>query len=241
MTAPASADLRTLLRDLHTSLLRKGLLRDEAEQEARQRKRLENRIANAKKALQEHLDAIKHLKVSAHEKEVSIKANQQQSARYLWQRNQVKEQKEYDALTHEMDNLKQINNVLEDEALAALTAIDEKTAQTPTLEAAIAQAQADLDRWLEEQKQAGTEREKRLKATEAETAELLNRLSPDVRKVYDRMFAALGADCLAVVQRRSCFGCHTELTGQQFNDLMLGRLVCCKSCSRLLYPEAGGG
>lgn len=239
MTVPATADLRTLLRDLHTGLLRVGLLRDEAEQEGRQRKRLDNRIANAQKALQDHLDAIKHLKVKAHEKEVSIKANQQQSAKYLWQRNQVKEQKEYDALTHEMDNLKQINNVLEDEALAALTAIDEKAAQTPALEAAIAQAQADLDRWLADQKQAGPEREKRIKATEAETAEVLGRLAPEARKVYDRMFAALGTDCLAVVQRRSCTGCHTELTGQQYNELMMGRLVSCKSCSRVLYPDAG--
>lgn len=235
MTVPATADLRVLLRDLHTSLLRAGLVREEAEQDARQRKKLENRLANAKKALQEQHDAIKALKVAVHDKEVSIKANQQQSAKYLWQRNQVKEQKEYDALTHEMDNLKQMNNVLEDEALAALVEIDDKTAQIPKLEAAVAAAQAELDKWLAGQQNASSDREKRLKESEAQTAELIARLSPEVRRVFDRLYAALGAECLAMLEDRSCSGCRTAVTGQQFNELLMGRLVQCMSCNRILY------
>lgn len=237
MTVPAPADLRVLLRDLHTSLLRAGLVREEAEQDARQRKKLESRLANARKSLQDLQDSIKALKVAVHDKEVSIKANQQQAAKYLWQRNQVKEQKEYDALTHEMDNLKQMNNVLEDEALAALTEIDDKTAQIPKLEAAVAAAQAELDKWLASQESAGSEREKRLKECEAQTAELIARLSPEVRRVYDRLYAALGAECLAMVEDRSCAGCRTAVTGQQYNELLMGRLVQCMSCNRILYLD----
>ena len=229
--------LPDLLRDLHTCLLRKGLLRDEVDQTQRLQKRLENRIANAQKALQSHLDAIKSLRVTVHDKEVSIKANQQQSAKYLWQRNQVKEKKEYDALTHEMDNLKQINNVLEDEALTALTAIDEKAAQTPTLEQAVRTAEAELAQFHEGQKNAEPDRARRLQETEAEVAHKLSRLAPEARVAYNRVFAALKADCLAEVLRRSCTGCHTEVTGQQYNEVNMGRLVQCKSCNRLLYPE----
>jgi predicted nucleic acid-binding Zn-ribbon protein len=59
-----------------------------------------------------------------------------------------------------------------------------------------------------------------------------------VREEYQRLVRARGEDALAPVQGRTCAACYTEITSQQFQDLMPGQLALCKSCARILYlPE----
>jgi predicted nucleic acid-binding Zn-ribbon protein len=50
--------------------------------------------------------------------------------------------------------------------------------------------------------------------------------------------AARGADAMAAVENRTCTACYTEITAQNYHELILGQLVVCKSCGRILYlPE----
>jgi predicted nucleic acid-binding Zn-ribbon protein len=49
---------------------------------------------------------------------------------------------------------------------------------------------------------------------------------------------SLGADALAAVQNRTCSSCYTEITAQQYNELLQQQVVLCKACGRILYlPE----
>ena len=37
------------------------------------------------------------------------------------------------------------------------------------------------------------------------------------------------------VQGRTCTACYTEITAQNYNDLLQGNFVICQSCGRMLY------
>jgi len=74
-------------------------------------------------------------------------------------------------------------------------------------------------------------------ATEMEGLE--KELAADVREKYERVVKHKGADGMAPVEGQSCGGCFQQITGNMLSDLMLGRVVMCRSCGRLLYvPES---
>jgi predicted nucleic acid-binding Zn-ribbon protein len=64
-------------------------------------------------------------------------------------------------------------------------------------------------------------------------------LPADVRDRYERIVKQKGADGLAAVEGQSCGGCFQSLTGNMLSDLLMGRIIVCRSCGRLLYsPES---
>ena len=93
-----------LLRDLHR--LRK-LIRDLDEQIAGGPSLLtaqQDRLTRAGSDVRDAHDGLKHLKVSVHEKETSLKAAHQQIAKYEKQRETASSKKELDAFEHEISH-----------------------------------------------------------------------------------------------------------------------------------------
>jgi len=61
----------------------------------------------------------------------------------------------------------------------------------------------------------------------------------NVRSTFDRIVRGKGVESFAAVVDRGCASCRTEITAQQYNELLMGGFVLCKSCGRILYlPES---
>src|SRR5260370_26550970 len=103
----------------------------------------QTRGANREQALREGQEAVKHLKVTASDKEKVLKSEHDKIARFEKQINDVSSKKEYDALQLEIAHAKGECSRLEDEILAALTEGEERTAQLPDAEKAVKQAKED--------------------------------------------------------------------------------------------------
>src|SRR5437764_1317292 len=84
------------------------------------------------------------------------------------------------------------------------------------------------------------------KARQADLTEQLNEalgklkeaevnVPPNVLPQYQRMVGSLGADALAALRGRTCSACHSEITAQNYNELLQELFVVCKSCGRILY------
>src|SRR5947208_3475117 len=69
-------------------------------------------------------------------------------------------------------------------------------------------------------------------------AELEATLADDIKPAYDRLIASKGEDAMSAVENKTCIACYTGITAQNYNDLVQGRFLLCKSCGRILYlPE----
>jgi predicted nucleic acid-binding Zn-ribbon protein len=220
--------LRRFGRDLHEHL----------ERVPRQLKAQQAKVARQEDLLRQGQEALKHLKVTTHEKEVSLRSTHQQIAKHERQLNEAGSKKEYDALKVEIAADREKCQRLEDEILQAMTDTDERTAALPTLEQNVRQAKEECSR----AEQGAGERVASLQAQLAEAqAQLVAaeaQIPADARQQYDRVVNALGADALAAVTNRNCSACYTGITAQNYNDLLIGNLVLCKSCGRILYlPE----
>jgi predicted nucleic acid-binding Zn-ribbon protein len=202
------------------------------------------RLAKQEQLLRDAQEHVKHLKVTASDKEKALKSMHDKIARFEKQVNDVSSKKEYDALQLEIAHAKVECGRLEDEILAALTDSEERAAALPDVEKAVAQARAD---WAKVEADTGPRKidlEKQLKETQQQlrTVEATIPTTPtDLRAQYNRTIASFGADGMAAVHGRICDNCHTEITVQAANELAQEKFVVCKSCGRILYLPEGAG
>jgi predicted nucleic acid-binding Zn-ribbon protein len=218
------------LRELH---LLHQQLRESRSQLDRGPKQLEARrqnLAKRKTELENAAAMVKRLRMSADQKDLRLKENEEKIAKLRRQLNEAKTNKEYQVLRDQVDADTMACSVLEDEIL-------EKEAEAQKAEAE-----------LQEFERALGDSEKRLKddlamlersLTSAEKA-----LPAEVMAEYRRLVATRGADAMASVDGNVCSGCFTSVTPQMHVELRMDQLVPCKSCGRLLYlpnPTQSGG
>ena len=196
------------------------------------------RVARQEEALKEAQETIRKLKVLVRDKEASLKSTHAQLAKHRKQLDTVASKKEMDALQAEIAADVAATQRLEDEILTAMAESEEKTAQQPELEKALAQAKKEY-----------AEFEKTASARQADLTGQLNEALDQIKKAeaevpekvlpqYQRIVGARGADALAALQGRTCSACHSEITAQNYNELLQELFVVCKSCGRILYlPE----
>ncbi len=224
-----------ILRECHRLLKHAHDLQTRITQAPRALAAQQTRARKMDELLHAAQDALKKLKVATHEKEVEIKTKRQQIDKYQKQLNDIKNAKEFDALKHEIAAAQQLVSQLEDEVLAALDEIDRQAAALPEAEKEVKRAHAELadfDR-ISAARVAEFAAQRQQALTELVQVEAT--LPDDVKALYERPVKAKGEDALSAVENRTCVACYTEVTAQNFNELLSGRYVTCKSCGRILY------
>jgi predicted nucleic acid-binding Zn-ribbon protein len=228
----------TVFREIHRLRRFAHELQEQIKRVPTQQKVQQGKVARQETTQREAQDAIKRIKVSIHEKEVTLKTTHGQIAKYQKQLSEVGSKKEYDALQHEISDARTACQRLEEEILTAIAESEEKTAQLPEQEKAVRQAKEEHAKF-----EAGVqERLASLQAQMAETEQQIQQqelaIPADIRTQYQRIVAAQGHDALSSVQGRTCAACYTEITAQQHNELQQEMVVLCKSCGRILYLPA---
>jgi predicted nucleic acid-binding Zn-ribbon protein len=236
MTVAVAAELLRSLHRMHRQLA------DLAEQLAAGPRSVAARTrlvqaAEAKKAAA--ADDVKKAKVVADQKQLQLKSAEAKIADLEGKLNACKTNREYQTLRDQVAADRMATKVLEDEILEALERIDTLKPTVPAAEAEIEAAKKLL-----------TEAEAKVKSEtgrlEAEVARIRGDLQAaekdlgeDVREKYDRVVKQKGADGMAAVDGGTCGGCYQQLTGNMLSDVLLGRIIICRSCGRLLYlPES---
>jgi predicted nucleic acid-binding Zn-ribbon protein len=193
--------------------------------------------ADAGKAVAQ--DDVKKAKMAADQKQLQLKSAEAKIRDLDGKLNACKTNREYQTLTEQIAADRMALKVLEDEILEALERIDALKPAVPAAEAglaaarkALAEAQAKVD--AESGRLNGE-----VARVRAELEAVEKELADDVREKYERVVKHKGADGMAPADGQTCGGCFQQITGNMLSDLMLGRVVTCRSCGRLLYvPES---
>jgi predicted nucleic acid-binding Zn-ribbon protein len=230
------AGLTDLFREIHRLRRFAHDLKEQVDRVPRQLKTQQTKVARQEELLRQGQDAIKHLKVSIHEKEVSLKTAHQQTTKHERQLNEAASKKEYDALKAEIAQGREQCQRLEDEILQAMSDVEERTAKLPALEQGVRQAKEEYARYEKGVDERLANLKAQLADAQGQLQQIETELPADLRQQFDRVVNAMGPDALAaVVNRTTCSSCYTEITAQNYNDLQIGNLVMCKACGRILY------
>ena len=188
---------------------------------------------------QEQIDNMEKEKKDSLEKRKSNEAEAEKLSenlkKFKAQLYKVRNNKEYDALTKEIDHSEETIDRLENENVA-LEELSEK------LKIQIEELKPAVDELNEELKEKETELKKIIKANERDEVKLRDERDKKAAKVkkndlntYMRIRKAKGGKAVVTVERSACSGCHNVVPPQRQIEIRQSkRLYNCESCGRIL-------
>lgn len=199
---------------------------------------LEDEIAGLNTRLQNLEEEVKELETEISTRKHNKTVAKELITRYEKQQNSVKNNREFEALSKEIE-LQKLEIQLCDKKVADATGkieikqglYDETAKKIKTREKDLVAKQKELDKIIAE--------------TEKEEKELLKESNQAATKIEDRLLKAYnrirGAykNGLAVVQvvRDSCGGCYTKIPPQKQAEIRSKkRIILCEHCGRILVP-----
>ena len=150
----------------------------------------------------------------------------------------VRNDKELQALTHEIESLKDTNQRLETELLTSMEGADVRTARIKELTEAIAKGRVDL---MAAEKEIAAEVEE-LKGNIAKTRKAREKIAENVDagllSRYQMIFSRRGGVAVTLAKGGTCQGCRMRLPPQLYNEIQKHlQIHFCPNCQRVLYYE----
>jgi predicted nucleic acid-binding Zn-ribbon protein len=219
----AETELKRVETELAEIPARKGALEAELMAERGRLDAAREALGNAQKARRGHEGALQDLETKR--------------SRYKGQLMEVKTNKEYTAMLHEIEGVEREIRSREDEILSEMEKAESLTSEVKTEEEVFKQAEARHGtgvRALDERGKALEADAVRLRGERAGVAETLDH---DLLERFERVAKLRGA---AVAEARDgmCQLCHVKLRLQLYAELKRNEVIQeCPSCSRILYYE----
>jgi predicted nucleic acid-binding Zn-ribbon protein len=155
--------------------------------------------------------------------------------------NQVRNDKELQALAHEVETQKETNQRLEAELLGLMEAAEPRAAQLAELAPMVEQLLADLN---EAEKEIAAQVED-LKVSIAKQRLERDLMAGDLERAllqrYEMIFSRRNGLAVAEARGGTCQGCRMRLPPQLYNQIQRHDSIhFCPNCQRILYHEGEG-
>lgn len=165
--------------------------------------------------------------------ELEIKSLREQVGKYLGQQNQVKTQKEFDAVTHEIQNVKARIDEAENAGLEALEAEERNEADRKTAAAAREKLKAENDAERARIAKQIEEKKSRLSGLEEERGKLAAAVPVELQETYALVDERHPGEAVAKLEGESCGGCGYTFPKHVQQAIRHGEgLTRCPNCSR---------
>lgn len=201
-------------------------------------KNLEEDFKKKTESLKEEENSLKSLLVKQKDKENELASKEETIKKCQTQLYQIKTNKEYAAMQHEIGGYEADKSALEDEIIAILDEVEAKKKSIEDHKTKLKEEEKKLNAEKDKVNSELKEIEQQLNSLNTQRSELASKIDKKMLSKYERILK--GKDGLAMVSVRedACGGCHLNLPPQVINEIrMKTDLVFCESCARILYIE----
>jgi len=151
----------------------------------------------------------------------------------------IKNDRELQALSHEVDVLKESNQRLEADLLTRMEGGDQFTARLQELSETLAREQAELKEARKEIAGQTEELQARIATRRQEREQLAAQIGATLCQRYEVIFGRRGGLAVVAVKSGTCQGCRMRIPPQLFNLIQRYEAIhFCPNCQRILYHEA---
>jgi predicted nucleic acid-binding Zn-ribbon protein len=226
------------LRELHRIHRQLNDLHERLDRGPKQIKARQGTVAKFEAELTQAKADSKAARVGADQKQLLLKSGESKIRELKVKLNAASSNREYQALKDQIAADEMANSVLADEILEALEKIDSFAPLIREAEQNLARGRDELAKAEQQVREQHDLLIGDVQRLEGELKTVEAGLPNDIREVYQRVVRSKGSDAMAQVDGETCGGCYHHLTANIINALLMGRVVCCQSCSRMLYlPE----
>lgn len=204
---------------------------------------LEDEVAGLETRTQKAADGIKALEDDISAKKIQIKESQAAIAKYKEQQNNVRNNREYDSLTKEIEFQELEIQLAEKRIKEFQLGIENKKEANASAVEKLAQTKAEWEHKKNELEEiiAETEKEEQdLSKQSAKAEELIEaRLLTAYKRIRDNARNGLA---VVPVLRNACGGCFNKIPPQRQLDInMHKKVIVCEHCGRVLIDPAMAG
>jgi uncharacterized protein len=176
------------------------------------------------------------------EKEVAVQ--QGRLSKFRDQLMEVKTNREYQTMQHEIEIAKKEVTVLEEKVLERMIEADDLTASVKRAEAALAAEQKSVDADRRGMNTEHAALSKELERIASERGALVAALDRHVLEMFELVARRRNGVAVAEARDGVCAICHVRLRPQVFNTIRRNvEIIQCDSCQRIMYfvPKAAAG
>ena len=155
--------------------------------------------------------------------------------------NQVRNEKELQALAHEVDNQKEANQRFEAELLALMEASESRAAAIAELTPVVDRLLADLNAAAKEIAAQVEDLKISIAKQRLERDLMAGNLERGLLQRYEMIFSRRNGLAVAEARGGTCQGCRMRLPPQLYNQIQRHDSIhFCPNCQRILYHEGEG-
>lgn len=197
---------------------------------------LDARLDDARAAVERAKQALADNQTSRRTFEKDCAIVQQRVAKYKDQLMEVKTNREYHAIQHEIETFSAEVQKFEEQILEKMLENDELTEALRSAEAALAADTKALGDERAAIEQEAKDLEGVVAAMVEERAALAGEMEPRLLGMFDTVFRSRRGIAVARVENGLCAACHVRVRPQVLNDLLKNESIFqCESCQRILY------
>ena len=198
-------------------------------------KNLQDAIDQAGRELTETRDQLEATQLEHKRLELRVKEKNSELERLQRQMTAIKTNKEYDALSREIDHVRKEIGAAEDGIIQAMERTEELAREIDERQSRCEEIKetngAQLDSIQGEMDSVG----EKIRIKEDERRNILVRLEDSMVATYERVRRGKGGGAVVGVRKNACLGCFKTLPPQLVQEIRRGeRLITCDSCGRIL-------
>ena len=211
-------------------------LRDRMEQIPREIETLNQNFEEQSKSVDELQGRIEEGGKLRRELEGEVEILREKLSKYKSQLMEVKTNKEYQAMLHEIDSTNREIGQKEDKVLRQMIALDEWEEKAQESRRNLAKSQQEVSKRRSDLEEQGSQTQKDIELCEQERIQLIKQIPQQLTEQYERIASVRNGIALAQARDQSCQACHVKLRPQLFNDIKTHKqITICESCNRILY------
>jgi predicted nucleic acid-binding Zn-ribbon protein len=196
----------------------------------------QTRLARARQKVEESKTALRTLEKQIRETERQVTEWRENLRKFTAQQFKVKNQKEYDALTAQIEETQQKISDADEKGLAYLEQEETLARKLTQLEEHLASEERDCRTELQRIDLGVSENSALLEKLRGGRAVLAAQVDPVFLQRYERMRERFPGDCVVALRDGNCSGCHMRVVLHTIQTSSQGGgLTVCNSCHRLLY------
>lgn len=199
---------------------------------------LQSRTDDLKARLKELENTIKQAKVDREKADIELIDLGEKIEKYKNQQLSVKSNKQYDALTREIEMAEQRMEQLEKDMESSEGRIQLAKTDMDGLTAQHLESSTELDEKKKELREVNKEHEKEELKFRHEREKLLARIDADDLERYEKIYKAKGGKAVVPVKRGACGGCFSRVPPQKILEIRQNaKFFTCEHCGRILVSD----
>lgn len=199
---------------------------------------LQTKVNDLEQKVKELEKTIKQSKIDRDRADTDIIDLGEKVEKYKTQQLQVKSNKQYDALTKEIELAEEKSIRLQKEMELLEGKIQLAKSDSTTLAAQLEEIKAEYDERKKELKEVNKEHEKEELKFKHEKEKLLARIDKDDLESYERIHKAKNGKAVVPIKRGACGGCFSRVPPQKLLEIRQNaKLFVCEHCGRILVSD----